>query len=79
MIDELDDPFMLCPNTKQIDIEGNEYFGSSYFSVYVEPTEHGAKLDVLNNTIIFTGAMTRYFEPEEYNDQGFSTPIIKSV
>ena len=33
----------------------------------------------LSQSIILTQVMMRYFDPEEYNSQGYSTPIIMDV
>ena len=82
MLDEIGSKGALCPDTKEIVIEGNLFLlsnGTSTFSALISQTDIGKTSVNLLDTIIQSQVMTRYFNPEEYNEQGYSTPVIKSV
>ena len=80
MQDEIGDN-LICPNTKQIEIQGNLFQvisgDGATFNVYITQTDEGLKSVNLYDSIIQTQVMTRYFDPVEYKENGYSTPVIK--
>ena len=68
-----------CPNTKQIKVEGTAFSGSANFNLGVSPSEYGKEQGITNNyNIVFSLVVSRYFSAEEFNKQGFMTPITTS-
>ena len=49
------------------------------FSVNVEPSEYGKEQGVMDHyNIVISTVVTRYFEPEEFYEQGFMSPFTMS-
>ena len=58
--------FTLCPNITEIKIQGDILNGNADLTAYVIPTETG--FDKIDDTIVVSSTMTRYFQPEEYQE-----------
>ena len=72
-----------CPNTTHIDIEGSLLDGTANFKVDVSPTQYAYDQGQMNENItaniVLSTVVTRYYEPEEYEQQGYMTPITMSL
>ena len=57
----------LCPDITSFQLEGDSLRGSQSFNVEVIPVNSSTAADApINNTIIISSAISRYFEPDEY-------------
>ena len=49
------------------------------FYLNVEPSQYGKEQGVMDKyNVMVSTAITRYFEPEEFDEQGFMTPFQMS-
>ena len=75
MIDELQlGEHMLCPNTTYFFVEGGitgDQLLQADIYAYTDTVESGK----IEQIIIFTSEIVRYFTPEEYNKNGYQSAI----
>ena len=76
MKDELSED-VSCPNTTHIDLSVARTIGvSAGFKLDVEPSHYGKEQGVMDKyNVMVSTAITRYFDPEEFDEQGFMTPF----
>ena len=65
---------MLCPNTTDITVKGGAN-GDVYFDLNIIGTETAVELGVVDMTMIYKADITRYFNAEQYEDDGFQPAI----
>ena len=68
----------LCPNTTSITLEGNSISGFANFELNLVPFNLSST-GVVDNSMVISSVISRYFEAEEYVEQGYMTPITMSV
>lgn len=66
-----------CPNVTDIQLQGPELNGDYSFRVriFLKTDQSTAADNPVNHSVIVSGQMTRYFEPDEFTKQDYQTPI----
>ena len=76
LIRELTEPeYMLCPDVDYMQVQNSAYEeDSSYFYLEISKTDSSTK-DIVDGTVLTQSAISRYFNPEEYENSGYESPI----
>ena len=65
---------MLCPNTTSLFVEGG-LDGDTYIDISVYATELAYEEGVVNESMIYQADITRYFNAEQYQEDGYQPAI----
>ena len=68
----------LCPNTTSIALNGNSKSGIANFELNLVPIDRTPS-GVVDNSMVISSVVSRYFDADEYVEQGYMTPITMSV